>query len=151
MTATAHALAGGAIAAATIHHPVLGMSLALMSHPLMDMVPHWDFGKGWRKKTKLNFFIQGVVDLSIGLTGSYLLFGRQISPIYFGLIIFISLLYDLLMTPYWFLNWKFPPFSLAYRFGSWSNSSARLPWGLFNQAVAVILVILVLSLFGKPI
>ena len=41
MTATAHALVGGALAAA-IKDPVLGISLSLLSHPFLDMIPHGD-------------------------------------------------------------------------------------------------------------
>jgi membrane-bound metal-dependent hydrolase YbcI (DUF457 family) len=54
MTATAHALIGGAIAA-SIPNPALGLPLAAISHPLVDMIPHWDFGLGWRKKKKVLF------------------------------------------------------------------------------------------------
>ena len=55
MTATAHALIGGAIAAGIASQP-LGIALALASHPLADLIPHWDFGWGWRKKSKPKLF-----------------------------------------------------------------------------------------------
>ncbi len=56
MTATAHAIVGGALAAA-FPNPVIGISLSLLSHPLLDMIPHWDEGWGWRKKIKFNFLL----------------------------------------------------------------------------------------------
>ena len=52
MTATAHVLIGGAIAA-SVPDPALGITLAALSHPILDMIPHWDFGFGWRKKSKV--------------------------------------------------------------------------------------------------
>ncbi len=144
MTATAHAIVGGAIAA-SIPDPALGITLALISHPLLDMVPHWDFGKGWRNKDKLHFLAEGTFDLGFGLLISYLIFGRYINPLYFLAVVFASLLFDFLMTPYWFLNWKFPPFSWAYKFGSDTNGEAKLPWGILNQIAAVLGVIIFLN------
>lgn len=143
MTATAHALVGGAIAA-SIPDPVLGITLAVASHPFLDMIPHWDFGRGWRDKSKTHFLAEGIFDMSLGLVVSYLIFGRGVNPIYFFGAVFAALFFDLMMTPYWFLNWKFPPFSWAYSFGSMSNINARLPWGILNQAIAVLGIVLVL-------
>ena len=54
MTATAHALVGGAIAASAIN-PAIGLPLAALSHPILDMIPHWDLGIGWRGKNKNTF------------------------------------------------------------------------------------------------
>lgn len=146
MTATAHALVGGAIAA-SVSSPELAIPLAMISHPILDMVPHWDFGKGWRDKSKIHFVAEGAFDLCLGFVLSYIIFGQNISFWYFVIVVFSSLLFDLLQTPYWFLDWKFPPFSWAYRFGSFTNGSAKLPWGILNQVVSVLLIILVLRVF----
>ena len=146
MTATAHALVGGAIAS-SIPDPVLGLSLALVSHPILDMVPHWDFGKGWRNKSKVNFFLEGVFDLGVGLVLAYALFGRGISPIYFLATIFASLFFDLIQIPYWFFKWRFPPFSWAYRSQSAIQGHAKLPWGILNQVIAVLLIVILLQVF----
>ena len=75
MTATAHALIGGAIAASTSENPALGISLAAISHPLLDMIPHWDFGLGWRNKSKLRLFLQAFGDLLFGIIITFLIFG----------------------------------------------------------------------------
>jgi hypothetical protein len=146
MTATAHALVGGAIAA-SIPDPALGISLALLSHPLLDMVPHWDFGKGWRNKNKLNFFLEGVFDLSVGLVLSFALFGSGVSPLYFLAVIFASLFFDLIQIPYWFFKWRFPPFSWAYRSQSVIQGHAKLPWGILNQVIAVSGIVIFLKIF----
>jgi hypothetical protein len=147
MTATAHALVGGAIATATIHNPVLGLTLAAASHPFLDMVPHWDFGWGWRDKSKLHFLSESFFDLLLGLFLSYILFGRFINPVYFLAVIFASLFLDFLIVPYWFLKWKFPPFSTVYKFQHAINSKAKLPWGVLNQVITVVGVILALRIF----
>lgn len=146
MTATAHALVGGAIAA-SISNPALGLSLAFASHPLLDMIPHWDFGRGWRDKSKVVFFAEGVFDVSLGLIASYFIFGPYTDLTYLFLAITASLLFDLLQVPYWFFNWRFPPFSWAYKIQSSMQSRAKLPWGIITQAITVMGLILLLRPF----
>lgn len=144
MTATAHALVGGAIAA-SIQNPALGIVFATASHPLLDMIPHWDFGRGWRNKSKQLFFAEGVFDVALGLALSYILFGRGVNPLYFFTVIFASLFFDLAQLPYWFLGWKFPPFSWVYKIQSKMQGRAALPWGIVTQVVIVVFVILLLK------
>ncbi len=146
MTATAHALVGGAIAA-SVPNPALGISLALASHPILDMIPHWDFGLGWRNKSRTLFMAEGFFDLGVGLVSSYFIFGTHINLIYFFSAIFASLIFDLLIVPYWFFKWRFPPFSWAYCIQSHINCKAKLPWGIFTQAITVMGVVLVLRIF----
>lgn len=136
MTATAHALVGGAIAA-SISDPTIGILLAIASHPLLDMVPHWDFGWGWRKKTKLKLFIEGSMDLALGYGLAYLFFGQNVNFWYFTACIIAAELFDLLEVPYWFLGWKFFPFGLLYKFQSKIQGKAMLPWGILTQVGVV--------------
>lgn len=143
MTATAHALVGGAIAA-SIPNPALGISLALASHLILDMIPHWDFGLGWRNKSRTLFMAEGFFDLGVGLVSSYLIFGAHVNLIYFLTVVFASLAFDILTAPYWFFKWHFPPFSWAYRIQSQVNAKAKLPWGIFTQAITVMGFVLVL-------
>ena len=143
MTATDHALIGGTIVAA-IPDPSIGLPLAFLSHPIADMIPHWDFGRGWRKKTKLTLFLQGAFDLSVGVIAAYLIFGHNVNLVYFFSAIFLSEVWDLLQVPYWILDWKFPPFSTFYRIQHLIGGKAKLPWGIVTQAVTVITLIIVL-------
>lgn len=143
MTATAHALIGGAIAA-SVPNPALGIGLAAISHPIVDMIPHWDFGWGWKKKTKLLLFVQSSLDLVFGVVLTFLLFGKTTNNLYLFLAIFMSESWDLLQAPYWLLNWKFPPFSYFYHFGHDINGKAKLPWGILTQAATVTGLVLVL-------
>lgn len=145
MTATAHALMGGAIAA-SISNPVIGLPLAALSHPLTDMIPHWDLGIGWRKKTKLNLFWQSTLDLLLGLGLTYLIFGRFTDITYLAAAVFLSEAWDLLMMPY-ILGWKVFPFSAFYSVQSKWNINVKLPWGIFTQGATVLATVLLLRVF----
>lgn len=143
MTATAHALIGGAIAA-SVPNPALGITLAAISHPIADMIPHWDFGLGWRKKSKTLLFFQGFFDLLLGIVLTFVLFGKTTNPIYLLVCILVSESWDILQAPYWLFNWNFPPFSYFYKIQHEINAKAKLPWGVLTQAATVTGVVLVL-------
>lgn len=145
MTATAHALVGGAIAA-SISNPYLGITLSAASHPIIDLIPHWDAGCDWRKKTKLRLFIECSIDLSTGLILSYLLFGQHVNPYYFFSCILASIIWDLLETPYWFLKWDFAPFSWVYKIQHHLHRKATLPWGVLTQVATVVTLVIFLRL-----
>jgi membrane-bound metal-dependent hydrolase YbcI (DUF457 family) len=144
MTATAHALVGGAIAA-SVPDPLIGISLSLLSHPLLDMVPHWDAGWGWRKKTKVRLFTECSIDLLGGTFVAYLLFGQHTSLPYFLAAVFASELWDLLEIPYWFFNWRQAPFSWIYKFQHEIQGKLALPWGIVTQVVSVSAIVLLLK------
>jgi len=146
MTATAHALIGGAIAA-SVPNPVIGISLAAISHPIADMIPHWDFGLGWRKKSKILLFVQSCFDLSLGIVLTFLIFGKTTNPVYLLGCIFVSESWDILQAPYWLFNWRFPPFSYFYNVQHAINAKAKLPWGVLTQAATVTGLVLVLRNF----
>lgn len=143
MTATAHALIGSVIAA-SVSDPAIGLPLAFLSHPLADMIPHWDFGWGWRQKTKLKLFTQASVDLLIGMAVSFYFFGQSVDSLYLISAIFLSESWDILQTPYWLLGWKFPPFSWAYQVQHEIQGKARLPWGILTQAATIAALVLFL-------
>lgn len=146
MTATAHALIGGAIAA-SVPNPALGISLAAISHPIADMIPHWDFGWGWKKKSKPLLFFQSCFDLILGIVLTFLLFGQTVNQLYLLSAIFISLSWDILQAPYLLLDFRFPPFSYFYHFGHDTNGKAKLPWGILTQVATVTGLVLVLRTF----
>ncbi|MFA5933381.1 MAG: hypothetical protein WCV81_03925 [Microgenomates group bacterium] len=144
MTATAHALIGGAVAS-TISSPELGLSLAFISHPLLDLIPHWDFANNWRTKNKTKLFIEASLDLSFGVILTYILFGQGVNMWYFFGCIFVSEVWDIIEAPYWLLNWKFPPISWVYNIQSRMQGKAPLPWGIITQIVTVVLATVVLQ------
>ncbi len=140
MTATAHALVGGVVAS-SVQNPALGIALSAISHPLLDLVPHWDFGINWRKKPKTKLFLEAVGDLAFGVTLSYFLFGQNVNFWYFLACIFVSEVWDMLEAPYWFLKWRFPPLSWVYQIQSRMQGRAKLPWGIITQVVAIFVIV----------
>lgn len=146
MTATAHALVAGAIAS-SVSNPALGISLSLISHPLLDMIPHWDAAFGWRLKTKKRLFLESSADFMIGVGLSYLIFGQYINFWYFLACVLVSLGPDLVEIPYWFFKWNFPPFSWVYQFQHHIQGRAKLPWGILTQVVMIGAIILMLQSF----
>lgn len=146
MTATAHALAGGAIAA-SIQNPALGIALSALSHPLLDLVPHWDFGWGWKQKTKRRLFAESSLDLIVGVGLAYLFFGQNSQNlVYFAACIFVSEAWDLLEAPYWFLNWRFPPVSWIYNIQSRMQGKTKtMVEGIATQVVTIALLVLLLQ------
>ena len=146
MTATAHALVGGAIAY-SVQNPALGIPLSILSHPVLDMIPHWDFGWGWRKKTKLKLFCEASLDLTVGIVASYAVFGQFTNFYYFLACVLGSVLWDVLEIPYWFFNWRFPPFSTIYTIQHHIQGKAKLPWGILTQVVTVGIFIIILQSF----
>lgn len=146
MTATAHALIGGAIAAA-VPDPALGITLSAISHPIADMIPHWDFGWNWKKKSKVLLFFQSFADLIFGVTLTFILFGNTTNHLYLLICILISESWDFLQMPYLLFNWKFFPFKAFYEFGHQTNGKAKLPWGILTQVATVTGLVLVLRIF----
>lgn len=144
MTATAHALVGGIIAT-SISNPAIGLPLAALSHPLIDMVPHWDFGIGWKKKSKLSLFWQASFDLLFGLILTYLIFGRFTDPAYLWAAVFLSEAWDLLQMPYLLFNWK-GPFYMFYKVQHEINAKLKFPWGILTQVATVAVISLFLRI-----
>lgn len=145
MTATAHALVGGAIAA-SIPNPLIGISLSVASHPLLDMIPHWDFGRGWRQKTKLLLLAEASIDLAVGFILAYFIFAPFIQNIwYFLACVLAAEIFDLAQIPYWFLKWNFPPFSWIYKLQSKMQGKANLPWGIVTQIASVLTIMIALK------
>lgn len=141
MTATAHALVGGAIAA-SITNPAIGIPLAFASHPVLDIIPHWDLGIGWRNKNKFTLLLESGFDLLFGILLAYILFGKSVDPIYFLACIFVSEVWDILMMPYIVLGWK--PFKFFYKIQHAIQNNIKLPWGILTQAATVYLAVILL-------
>ena len=79
MTATAHALIGASIAS-RFTNPIIGIPLAIASHFLADLVPHWDAGTNHRKKSILRFKVEAALDVTLGFALAFLLFSSLVEP-----------------------------------------------------------------------
>ncbi len=145
MTATAHALVGAACAA-SFHNPAIGLSVATLSHPILDTVPHWDAARGWRDKSKKRLFIESSIDLAIGVVLAYLIFGQGVNIWYFLACIGASISWDVAELPYWFLHWRFFPFNMTHKFQSMIQGRANLPWGIVTQVTTIAVVFIAFKL-----
>lgn len=147
MTSTTHSLVAIAIAA-KITSPELAIPLAFASNFLLDMVPHWDFGFGWREKSKTKLFLEGVFDVGLSYFLTlviYLKFLSHLNPVFVFACVFFSQLPDWLEVPYLLFNWKGEPFHFFYRIQHHIHRKLDLPWGLVPQ-IAVVLPLLYLTL-----
>ena len=139
MTATSHALIGTVIAA-KIGNPALAIPLALASHAVADMIPHWDTALNGNGKGKsLNrVFTDTIIDVGLGFILSYFLVFfvfPHTNLVYAFLIIIFAQLPDWFMAPYYFFKIKF--FKWAYDFGKVTNRDLDKPWGVITQIVTV--------------
>lgn len=157
MTSTAHALVAGAIAS-RFSDPVTASLLALVSHYVMDSVPHWDFGTNWRSRPKHKTGMFAVIETLFGISLSYLLFGQYLSLPLWALTTIMSLLPDWLETP-WYIFFahqkKQEPGAgagiterIAYAFYKLPNifhAKAQLPLGIATQVITVVFFLVLLA------
>lgn len=137
MTATTHALTGASLGS-LIPNPFLALFLSLVSNFLLDLLPHWDVGTGWRQRRKFLTFIFAGIDVLVGFSLGFWLFGNQIDLPYLFLLMLTATLADWLEAPYLFLNWNFPPFSWFYQLQSKLHWRDGTFWGIVSQIVIVV-------------
>jgi len=145
MTATAHALIGASIAA-KFTNPLLGIPLAILSHFVADMIPHWDAGTNHKKKTKLRLATEATFDVLLGFALVILLFRNTVSLDYLFVMVIAAQLPDWLKTPSDIFGFHVPPFSWVDWLSHKTQWRLQLPWGLVTQIVVVgIILLLALS------
>ena len=156
MTATAHALVAGAIAA-RFGDPILAPILAFTSHFIMDAVPHWDIGTNWRSRSKSTTGALAIIDTVLGITVAYFLFIGKAPLIPLLLAVFFSLLHDWLETPWYILFdhqkkhepgkkagfWENLAFSV-YKLENSCHTKAEFPIGALTQLATVAFFLILL-------
>ncbi len=149
MTATSHAIIGTVIAA-KIGNPALAIPIAIASHVLADLFPHWDFGTHRKEKTKLRFTLESIGDVLLSFVVAYFLI-QFLAPatnlIYLFIVVLAAQSVDWLFMPYLYLNMKFPPFSWAFKFSRMTNTKLDKPWGIIGQVWVLILLVAFAKLF----
>ncbi len=145
MTATTHAIVGGAIAAFSPNLAV-SLPLALGSHFLMDLVPHWDAGTNFENRPKIVSAVMAAIDVIAGFVLVYLIFGGVVSPLNLWLTVLFAQLPDWIEAPYLFFNLNFAPSRIVERIQHKIHSRLDLPWGLVTQ----LFLILPLLTSGAP-
>lgn len=146
MTATGHAIIGTVIAA-KVGNPAMAVPIALASHVVADLIPHWDEGVN-EKKTKNTIAAQAVIDVIAGFVISYLLIVflfPQTDLIYAFIIIIVSQGFDWLTAPYYLFGVK--EFKVFYKFQKLFDNGVKAPWGIINQIAVLILLIILAKVF----
>lgn len=143
MTATGHALIGLAIAA-KIQNPFLAIPIAIASHVLADLFPHWDTGTNHKKKTMKRFILESAIDVSFGFLISFILlvlFFPTTSLFYAFVMIIASQLLDWGSAPYVFFKIRTFPFPQLYYFQKNFDNRMDKPWGIINQILIVLAIV----------
>lgn len=113
MLETPHVLVATAIAS-KIPNPLLAIPLALMSHFILEKVPHWNphlnsETEKYGQPTKQSTIITAIDSTLALMTGSYFAF-RVLPDVNHALTIlaacFFSVLPDVVEAPYFFLNYR---------------------------------------------
>ena len=141
MTATAHALIGASIAAKVVN-PYLGIPLAIASHFVADLIPHWDAGTNHKQKSLNRLKIEATFDVLLGFILAFIIFRNFVDPVYLFVMIISAQLPDWLEAPSWLFGFKVPPFSWLDWLGHKLQSRMQLPWGLVTQVVIVGLLVI---------
>ncbi len=137
MTATAHALIGASIAVKIVN-PIIGIPLAIISHFIADLIPHWDAGTNHKNKSALRLKIEATLDVLLGFALVFLLFRDLADPKYLFAMVIAAQLPDWLEAPSWMFQIKIPHFTTWIDFLSHKiQSRMQLPWGLLTQIVVV--------------
>lgn len=157
MTATAHALVSGAIAA-RFSDPVTASLLALASHYVMDSIPHWDFGTNWRSRPKKLTGILAIAETTAGFALSYVFFGQHLPFWLWMTTVVAGVLPDWLETP-WYIFFahakKHEPGHTAgflekvsyafYKLPNVFHSKAQFPLGVVTQIATVVFFLVILQ------
>ena len=148
MTATAHALIGASIAVKFVN-PIIGIPLAIISHFVADLIPHWDAGTNHRQKSVTRLKIEAAIDVILGFVLVFVIFRNLVDPVYLFTMVIAAQLPDWLEAPSWMFGFKIQPFSWLDWLGHKLQSRLQLPWGLVTQFVTVgILVIYSVDIFS---
>lgn len=144
MLAATHAIAGAAIASIS---PDINSSIffSLISHPILDYIPHWDLNTRHTKRKKINIIIYSLTDASVGFLVGIFLFSQSVPKSVLLLSMFAAQLPDWLEAPYTILGWKFPPFSWIKSFQHRVHSKLPFPDGLWTQFILIFFLLLVAS------
>jgi|SRR5215212_524311 len=152
MLGTPHLLTGAAIAVA-VPQPELSLTLAFLSHFILDMVPHTEPGT-FLSQTRTEPTIPSKIEIKwaaldffLGLLILGFLF-FWLKNVFLWLGGFLAVLPDLIDNiPYWHQIRKFFVFKQLHRFHSrlhFTLNKKYWPWGILTQFVLLLLIFLVI-------
>lgn len=140
MLATTHALVG-ALCATQITNPTVAIVTAVISHPLLDLFPHWDFNSRWAKRSKFRTFLISAGDCGLGMILGLAIFGTWENAIFLIITMLAAQWADFLEAPYHFGFDQVTPFKqIKYLQHLW-HTKMEWPWGMYPQ-LAILLTAL---------
>jgi hypothetical protein len=142
MLAATHAIVG-ALAATQFNNPVIGLTIAFASHPLLDLFPHWDLNTRWSKRSKLNTLILSAADSGTGLLLGLILFGNQQNFIWLIATMLVAQWADFLEVPYHFGFEKNRFFKSVKLMQHLWHTKIGWPWGFLPQLAILLYAIIV--------
>lgn len=142
-----HAATGGIIAY-KIGSPLVSLPLALLSHAVLDLLPHWNPSLTKEKKksgkisskTILIIFFDCLIGLILGLKIASLALPdtKKAIIVVFGCL--AGILPDLIEAPYFFLNKNFPLLKGLISFQSKHQWNVPFVFGVSSQILLLILL-----------
>lgn len=144
MLETPHTLVGAALAV-KIQNPFISLPLALASHFILDRLPHWNPHLYTEKKkngkiSKKSFTIV-ILDSSLALiSGVSIALLKSQNTAEFAVVIaacFLSVLPDVVESPYFFLNQKSKIMEKWISFQKSIQNNTSPYWGLITQTVTI--------------
>ncbi len=142
MLAATHAITG-AIIAKVAPTPMAGYAIALLSHPLLDLIPHWDLRTRHNHRSREKIIIYSLLDAALGFALGFWITAGLVPPLILITTMFVAQLLDWLEAPYMILKWKFPPFSWVKTFQHYVHTKLPFPDGLLVQFILVFFLLLV--------
>lgn len=146
MLETAHALAA-AVIVSKIPNPIISLPIVVVSHYLLDAIPHWDSGTGLTtgKKTKKTAVIETLFDLAIAATAVFIFFqlGKSFS-LKLWLAVGLSIFPDLIEAPALFCDYRPSIIAKLEKFHNRLHRRLKFPWGFLIQ-LPLIFALLLLS------
>lgn len=137
MLAATHAITG-ALAATQFNNPIVSLVVAFISHPLLDLFPHWDFNSRWAKRSRLRTFILSAVDSGSGMLLGLILFGTRDNFWFLVLTMVVAQWADFLEAPYHFGYDNVPFFKDIKHLQHLWHTKAPFPWGMYPQLIIML-------------
>ncbi len=138
MLAATHAIVG-ALAATQFSSPAISLTAAFISHPLLDLFPHWDFNSRWAKRSKFNTFLLSAADSGTGMLFGLILFGTQENFLFLVGCMVMAQWADFLEAPYHFGFETHPFFKGVKHLQHLWHTKLGWPWGFLPQLAILLL------------
>jgi hypothetical protein len=146
MVSLAHSFAGATIACA-FPNPTIYIPLALLSHYILDAIPHYDLGSTIKnyEKNKKTSLILAFIDVSIAFI-TIVIFGYLTHKnLNFYLGAFLGILPDIIDAPTNFFNKKYKLLIFFNKIhGKYHHNSKNVFNGIFPQVIVIIIAILLM-------